>query len=107
MKIKFKPVTMNCIQFHDNYDEVVEFIKNEYGNEFDLNFQRCPNSDYYKDYMAVEMTPLEFFNNESYTETHYIEDGDYVVCLPTGELSLYDETYFEQLFELCEEQRYE
>ena len=51
--------------------------------------------------MAVEMTPLEFFNNEYYTETHYIEDGDYVVCLPTGELSLYDETYFEQLFELC------
>ena len=101
MKIKFKPVTMNYIQFHDNYDEVVEFIKNEYEDEFDLNFQRCSNNDYYKDYMAVEMTPLEFFNNEYYTETHYIEDGDYVVCLPTGELSLYDETYFEQLFELC------
>ena len=51
--------------------------------------------------MTVEMTPLEFFNDESYTETHYIEDGDYIVCLLTGELSLYDEIYFEQMFEMC------
>lgn len=100
MKIKFKPVTMNCIQFHDNYDEVVEFIKNEYENEFNLKFRRRPNIDYYKDCVEVKMTPLEFFNNGHYTETHYIEDGDYVVCLPTGELSLYDEIYFEQMFEM-------
>lgn len=101
MKIKFNPVTMNCIHFHDNFDEVVEFIKDEYGDEFDLNFKFNPDGDYTKEYMVVEMTPLEFFNNESYTETHYIEDGDYVVCLPTGELALYDEIYFEQMFELC------
>lgn len=98
MKIKFKPVTMNCIQFHNNYEEVVEFIKNEYGDEFDLNFQCNPDGDYLNDYMVVEMTPFGFEN--MYAETHYIENGEYVVCLPT-ELSLYDETYFEQLFELC------
>ena len=94
MKAKFKPVTMNCIYFHDNFDEVVEFIKDEYGDEFDLNFKLNPNSDYAKDYMSVD------FDGGDYIETHYIEDEDYVVCLPTG-LSLYDETYFEQLFELC------
>ena len=95
MRIKFKPATMDCIQFHNNYEEVVEFIKNEYEDEFDLNFQRNPNSDYVKDYMVVD------FDGGDYVETHYIEDGDYIVCLPTGELSLYDEIYFEQLFELC------
>lgn len=94
MKIKFKPVTMNCIQFHDNYDEVVEFIKNEYGDKFGLNFQRYPCGNIGKDYMSVD------FDGGDYIETHYIEDGDYIACLPTG-LSLYDKTYFEQLFELC------
>lgn len=94
MKIKFKPVIMNCIKYDDNFDEVKEFIKNEYGDKFDLNFQRCPCGNIGKDYMSVD------FDGGDYIETHYIEDGDYIVCLPTG-LSLYDKTYFEQLFELC------
>lgn len=102
MKIKFNPVTMNCIHFHDNFDEVVEFIKDEYGDEFDLNFKRNPNGDYIKDYIVVGMNPIGF-NREIYTETHYIEDGDYIVCLPTGELSLYDEAYFDLMFDICQE----
>lgn len=94
MKIKFKPVIMNCIQCDNNFDEVVELIKNEYGNKFELNFRFDPNSDDIKDCMLVD------FDGVSYTRTYYIENGDYIVCLPTG-LSLYDQTQFEQLFELC------
>lgn len=97
MEIKFKPVTMNCIQFHNNYKEVVEFIKNEYGDEFGLNFQQHdPRGNFGKDYMSVD------FDKGDCIETYYIEDRDYVVCLPTRELlSAYNEAQFKQMFERC------
>lgn len=95
MEIKFKPVTMNCIQFHNNYKEVVEFIKNEYEDKFVLNFQHHHYGNPGKDYISVD------FDRGDCIETYYIEDREYVVCLPTGEpLSTYDETQFKQMFEL-------
>ena len=41
------------------------------------------------------------FDMETYRETHYMEDGDYIVCLPDGELAIYDEIDFKQIFERC------
>lgn len=89
MEVKFISVTMNCIHYDNNFDEVIEFIKNEYGDKFDLNFTLSPN----KDCMVV------VFDMETYRETHYMEDGDYIVCLPDGELAIYDEIDFKQIFE--------
>lgn len=91
MKIKFKTVIMNCIHYDNNFDEVIEFIKNEFRDEFDLNFMLSPN----KDCMGV------IFDKGTYWGTHYMEDGDYIVCLPDGELAIYDEIYFKQTFEMC------
>lgn len=105
MKIKFKPTTMDCIQFHNNYEEVVQFIKDNYEDDFTLKFELYPDDDYgeeyTKSYMEVNMINIMFCGDECCMETHVIDDKDYIVCLPTGELSLYDEIYFEQMFELC------
>lgn len=91
MEVKFNSAVMNCIHYDNNFDEVIEFIKNEYEDEFDLNFTFSPN----KDCMVV------VFDKGTYRETHYMEDGDYIVRLPDDELAVYDETYFKQTFELC------
>lgn len=105
MKAKFKPVTMNCIQFHNNFDEVVQFIKNNYEDDFTLKFELCLDErygeEYTKSYMEVNMIDKSFCDDECCMEMHLINDRDYVVCLPTGELSLYDEAWFDLMFEVC------
>lgn len=105
MRIKFKPVTMDCIQFHNNYEEVVRFIKDNYESNFTLKFglhsDDSYGEEYTKSYMEVNMTDKAFCDDECCMETHLIDDREYIVCLPTGELSLYDEAYFDLMFELC------
>lgn len=107
MKVKFKPTTMDCIQFHNNYEEVVQFIKDNYEDDFILKFELYSDENYGEDYtgsyMEVNMTDRAFCDDECCMEMHLIDDRDYIVCLPTGELSLYDEVYFDLMFEEVDE----
>lgn len=98
MKVEFKSAVMDAIQFNNNYEKVCEWVKKHYGSDFSLGFDLHKENPEHPCVEIQMCLDTEEFNIPSFTEVHYVELYDYIVCLPTGELSLYDEIWFDKMF---------
>lgn len=97
MKIIFEPTVMNAIQFNNNYEEVIEWVKKHCGGlcnpEFNLN-QNDP------EFPCMEIKLDYNYVKKMYSELHIVDRYDYLVWLPEGRLSLYSETNFKRIFRI-------
>jgi len=98
MRVEFKSAIMDAIQFNNNYEEVIEWVEEHYGDGFTLEFNWHEKISEHP-YIEIILCP-NFIEDigSTFAETHIVDLYDYLVILPTGELSLYDELTFNEMF---------
>lgn len=92
MKIKFKPLTLEAIQWTgDNYIQVVRWL-----DKLRSNFEIQTRLD--AEYLIVGIIT----NDEQILTIHMVEPKDYIVIEPEGDIQLYDEDMIKSRFEVIE-----
>ena len=92
MKIKFKPLTLEAIQWTgDNYIQVVRWL-----DKLRSNFEIQTRLD--AECSIIDM----IINDEQIITMHIVELNDYIVIEPEGDIRLYDEDMIKARFEVIE-----
>lgn len=92
MKIKFKPLTLEAIQWTgDNYIQVVGWL-----DKLSSTFAIQTRLD--AECFIIDM----IMNDGQFITTHIVEPNDYIVIKPEGGIRLYDEDMIKSRFEVIE-----
>lgn len=92
MKIKFKPLTLEAIQWTgDNYIQVVRWL-----DKLRSTFEIQTRLD--AECFIIDM----IMNDGQIITTHIVEPNDYIVIEPEGDICLYDEDMIKSRFEVIE-----
>ena len=92
MKIKFKPLTLEAIQWTgDNYIQVIRWL-----DKLRSNFEIQTRLD--AECSIINM----IINDEQIITMHIVELNDYIVIEPEGDIRLYDEDMIKVRFEVIE-----
>ena len=101
MKVSLKKYTVDAIQFDNNFDEVIEWVRERYKDNFEISFALYEDNSKHP-YMKIQMFPIFKLKNEMLdllcTKTYTIELYDYIINLEPNQLTLVNQICFKELF---------